>query len=59
MKEVFQNLPAGGFIVIVIIAALFALALVLLFHLSARYRYLVAKTAGKPERGFHAALQDE
>ena len=59
MKDVLQNLPAGGFIVIVIIAALFILALILLFHLSARYRYLIAKTGGKAERGFHAALQDE
>lgn len=59
MKDLLQNLPAGGFIVIVIILALFVLALILLFHLSARYRYLTVKTGGKAERGFHAALQDE
>lgn len=59
MKDLLQNLPAGGFVVIVIILSLFVLALVLLFHLSARYRFLIAKTDGEPGRGFHAALRED
>ena len=58
-----KNLPTAGWIVIVVILSLFALAVVLLFHLAARYRYLAAKAKGdgrdEDGRGFRAALLDE
>ena len=47
-----KNMPLAGFIVIVVIAVLFALALVLLFVVSARYRSLARRTSGNDvERG--------
>ena len=55
----FQNLPAGGFAVIVIIAALFVLALVILFYTSGRYRGLAAIGSAENARGFHKALIGE
>ena len=58
-----QNLPPAGLVVIVVILALFALAVVLLFALSARYRMLSAgaKGDGRDEagRGWRAALIEE
>ena len=57
-----QNMPAAGQIVIVVIAALFALALILLFFVCFRYKRLSVITSGVPaERtgGFHAALLSE
>ena len=57
-----QNMPAAGQIVIVVIAALFVLALVLLFFVCFRYKRLSVITSGVPaERngGFHAALLNE
>ena len=58
-----HNMPTPGLIVIAVIFALFALAVVLLFVLSARYRLLsaAAKGDGRDEsgRGFRAALLGE
>ena len=58
-----KNLPLPGWIVIVVILSLFALAVVLLFHLAARYRFLAAKAKGdgrdEDGRGFRAALLEE
>ncbi len=58
-----KNLPAGGVVVITVILALFALAVVLLFHIAARYRMLAAKAKGdgrdEDGRGFRAALLEE
>ncbi|MCR5663394.1 MAG: MotA/TolQ/ExbB proton channel family protein [Oscillospiraceae bacterium] len=57
----FDSLPPGGLVVIALIAALFVLALALLFHLSARYRRLTVKCGAEaaPQRGFHGALYAE
>ena len=41
-----KNMPTAGLVVIVVILALFALAVALLFHLAARYRLLAAKATG-------------
>ena len=58
-----KNMPTAGLVVIVVILALFALAVVLLFHLAARYRLLSAKAKGdgrdEDGRGFRAALLEE
>ncbi len=58
-----KNLPLAGWIVIVVILALFALAVVLLFYLSARYRLLAGKAKGdggdEAGRGFRALLLEE
>ena len=58
-----KNMPTAGLVVIVVILALFALAVVLLFHLAARYRLLAAKATGdgrdESGRGFRAALLEE
>ena len=58
-----QNMPPAGLVVIVVILALFALAVVLLLALSARYRLLAAgaKGDGRDEdgRGWRAALLEE
>ena len=58
-----KNMPVGGQIVIFVILALFALAVVLLFHIAARYRLLAAKAKGdggdEDGRGWRALLLDE
>lgn len=57
-----QNMPAAGQIVIVVIAALFALALILLFYVCLRYKFLTILTSGVPAEktgGFHDALLKE
>ena len=58
-----KNMPTAGLVVIVVILALFALAVALLFHLAARYRLLAAKATGdgrdESGRGFRAALLEE
>lgn len=58
-----KNMPLGGIVVIVVILALFALAVALLFYLSARYRLLAAKAKGdgrdEDGRGFRALLLEE
>ncbi len=58
-----KNLPTAGVVVIIVILALFSLAVALLFHLAARYRILAAKAKGdgrdEDGRGFRAALLDE
>ena len=52
-----KSLPAAGFVVIVIIALLFVLAVVLLVHVYLRYRGLARRAGGTEEgRGFRAAL---
>ena len=59
--SVIKNMPATGVIVISIIAALFVLAVILLFYVRLRYRLLEGKASGtNPEsRGFRAALLSE
>ena len=58
-----QNMPAAGLVVILVILALFALAVILLFYLAARYRLLAAAAKGdggdEDGRGFRAALLEE
>ena len=57
-----QNMPAAGQIVIVVIAALFALALILLIYVCLRYKVLAILSSGAPAEkanGFHAALLGE
>ena len=55
------NLPPVGLVVILIIGALFVLAVILLFHVYLRYKLLAGKAKGDPEklRGFQAALLTE
>ena len=54
----FRNIPPVGLAVITVIAALFALAVILLIHVCLRYRLLTAKAEGAdPEgRGFRGAI---
>lgn len=56
-----KNMPASGIIVISIIAALFVLAVILLFYVRLRYRLLEGKASGinLESRGFRAALLSE
>ena len=56
-----KDMPTAGFVVIVVIAILFALALVLLIHTYLRYKLLGRKASGDDEksRGFKAALLSE
>ena len=58
-----KNMPVGGRIVIFVIFALFALAVVLLFHIAARYRLLASKATGdgrdEDGRGWRALLLNE
>ena len=56
-----KNMPAVGFVVIVIIGVLFALSVVLLIHTYLRYKLLGLKANGDGEdaRGFRAALLEE
>lgn len=53
-----QRMPAGGFVVIIIIAILFVLAVGLLFYVYLRYKAVGARTGGRDEetRGFRGAL---
>lgn len=53
-----RNMPAAGFVVIVVIAILFVLAVALLFHVYLRYKLLSGKASGGSEeaRGFKGAL---
>ena len=53
-----KNLPFGAYVVILIIAMLFILAVVLLFYVYLRYKRLSAKASGRDEesRGFKGAL---
>ena len=58
-----KNMPTAGIVVIVVILALFALAVALLFYIAARYRLLAAKAKGdggdEEGRGFRALLLEE
>lgn len=45
-----QNMPPVGLIVIVVIVALFALAVLLLFYVSARYKYLSSLVTGSLDK---------
>ena len=57
-----KNMPAAGAVVIAVILALFALALILLFHVVARYGALARRAKGDGEedsRGFKRTLLDE
>jgi len=53
-----QHMPAGGFVVIVIIGILFILAVILLFHVFLRYKVLAGKASGDDQeaKGFKGAL---
>ena len=53
-----KNMPAAGFVVIVIIGILFVLSIVMLFSVYLRYKSLGSKTGGSSEekRGFKGAL---
>jgi len=53
-----NSLPPAGFFVILIIAVLFVLSVILLFHVFLRYRTLSARVGGKSEeaKGFKGAL---
>ena len=53
-----KNMPAAGFVVIVIIGILFILSIVMLFSVYLRYKSLGSKTGGSSEekRGFKGAL---
>jgi len=61
MLKNLHNMPAAGFVVIVIIGILFVLSIVLLFHTYLRYKVLAGKARGSGEesRGFKAVLLDE
>ena len=56
-----SNMPTVGLVVMVVIGLLFALALILLFHVYLRYKLLAGKAKGDPEkvRGFRAAVLEE
>ena len=56
----FHNMPTAGFVVIVIIGVLFALAVGLLIFVCARYGHLTRRAAGGREgaTGFHVMLLD-
>ena len=58
---VLQDMPRSGVIVIAVIAALFALSIILLFYVRIRYRLLEsgASGAGEASRGFRGALLEE
>ncbi len=61
MLSILRNMPAAGFVVIVIIAILFVLSVVLLFHTYLRYKALAGKARGGAEegKGFRGALLTE
>ena len=56
--EILKNMPASGVLVITVIAALFALAVILLFYVRARYRALEVKASGsgRNAKGFRGEL---
>ena len=58
-----KNMPVGGVVVIAVILALFALSLILLVYIQARYRALSRRARGdgadEDGRGFRALLLDE
>ena len=56
-----RNMPVSGVLVIAVIAALFVLAVILLFYVRVRYRFLEGKArGGNPEaRGFRSAILKE
>lgn len=59
--SVLRTLPPSGIIVIAVIAALFILAVILLFYVRIRYRVLEGKASGNDQtaRGFRAAILKE
>jgi hypothetical protein len=57
---ILKNMPTAGLVVIVVILALFLLAVCLLIHISLRYRFLSARAGGdgRDARGFlHSLLE--
>ena len=56
-----RNMPVTGVLVIAVIAVLFILAVILLFYVRIRYRFLEGKARGNdPEvRGFRSAVLKE
>ncbi|MBR1457510.1 MAG: MotA/TolQ/ExbB proton channel family protein [Oscillospiraceae bacterium] len=61
MLKNLHNMPVAGFVVIIVIAILFVLSVVLLFHTYLRYRVLAgkAKGSGEESRGFKAVVYEE
>ena len=59
--SILRDMPASGVIVIAVITVLFILAVILLFYVRIRYRYLEGKASGSnPEaRGFRSAVLSE
>ncbi len=57
--ETLKSLPPAGFIVIVVIALLFVLAVALLLIVSGRYRSLSTRAGRAEENGFHNTLLRE
>ena len=56
-----SNMPTVGLIVMILIGLLFALSLMMLFHVYLRYKLLAGKAKGDPEkvRGFRGAVLKE
>ena len=59
--DILKNMPTAGLVVIVVILALFLLAVCLLIHISLRYRFLAARAGGdgRDARGFLQSLLEE
>ena len=59
--DILRNMPSTGVVVISVIVILFILAVILLFYLRIRYRYLEGKASGTrmDMRGFRAMLLTE
>ena len=53
---ILKTLPPAGFVVIVVIAALFILAVALLVTVCGRYRRLSGASRAADDSGFHTAL---
>ena len=54
--SILKTLPPAGFVVIIVIAALFILAVALLLAVCGRYRRLSGSSRAADESGFHSAL---
>lgn len=59
--NIISNMPTVGLVVMILIGLLFALSLMMLFHVFLRYKLLAGKAKGDPEkvRGFRAAVLKE
>ena len=59
--NIISNMPTVGLVVMILIGLLFALSLMMLFHVFLRYKLLAGKAKGDPEkvRGFRGAVLKE